>query len=274
MSKKIDKLSDDNPRRIAQAKEELQKAIEFLKLLDQENIIFDNLLKEPEPDVKLLNQINNSAIGMELVSLNIDKIKPLEFKLRNIVEHARVIFEEKSNPIDPICVTISFSKSGELKLDPDNGSKIIDKCKHEIINDLVSIITKYEKSISKGSLLEINKVFDFDSKYIDRISISKTFMSNFWSLSGGTVVPPIQNVNCGNGYEEDLIQKYLDKKSDKPKNYKSNYEELWLLIYAKENRNSTLFTLDRFDYNKIYKSPYDKVYLMLENRIELINTNK
>lgn len=275
MNKIKDKFSGGNKHAIGQAKEESLKTIKFLELLNKEHIVLDGLLCEPEPDVQLSNNLKETKIGMELVSLNVEKAKPIDMILRRIVKDAWSKFEELHPLNDRIWVSVSFSIHGVLKICPDNDIKNIIKIQSEIVDSLVSIVQRYEERISKMEHLTLNRVFDFNSIYVDRVSIMKTNSKNSsWRIAGGTAVPPVQNVYVGDNQMKDLIELNLAKKRCKPSNYTIPFDELWLLIYANESSNSTLFTLDRFDDDKCYNSPYDKVYLMVEDRLILLNTTK
>lgn len=256
---------------LVKAKNEEINLKKFLQILNQDNISYESFLKEPEPDFLLFNHDMNNSIGLEVTSLNLDYLKGCERQIEFMINNARDIFEANNTDLK-YDLSISFSWDNVINRD----IVYLKKNKKEIICDILQVVQRIEPiKFNKKSFI-MNKVFDFhNSKFINKITVRNLVSKkSSWTRAHGTIVQEVQCVRKDDLSYQDLINNAINKKLNKPLNYKVEYNEIWLLIYASENTSSTLFTLDNFNYNKVYYTVYDKVYLMMENKLVLLKTDK
>ncbi|MGN0002839.1 MAG: hypothetical protein ACI35V_05335 [Sphingobacterium composti] len=254
---------------LSKAKEEKINLDRFLGLLKRVDLKFESFLKEPESDFLLLSGNNKKPIGIELTSLNQEHLKRSEKEIEFILNDAMSEFGAQ-HPLLKYNLSISFSFDNVWYKD----FIFLKKEKQTIVDDLIKVVKHIEIIKSNRQSFTMYKVFQFhNSKFVNWVNVRNANNPiNEWYLTGEAGGHSSQNVINNNSISEDLIEKLINKKIDKPFNYNVEYDEIWLLIYAHEGRNSSSFSLDYFDYNKMYKTRYDKVYLMLENKVVLLNT--
>jgi len=248
---------------------------QFLSLMVEENISVESQAP-PEPDFKFC--YNNQFIGIEhtrLIKLpDNNGINPMAHTViaNKIVTKSYSLFNQKSNA----CLTVSIDFRCDFGLVVSSPLQLY----NSDIDPLSSFITNFvlerlpEINMSNHGTYFIYEPFDFNTgtylmpNKIHHIAIrnTKNFQQSLWYASQGGVVPSF--------FECKELPIIIDKKNNKPKNYKNRYDEIWLLI-VEDSMNLTSYF--HFDYPKslTFKSCFNKIYILRrsENILFELNTS-
>lgn len=168
-----------------------------------------------------------------------------------IVNRAREIYEQYGGP--PLHVAVSFNSNIRL------GKKDVSP----LSTFPASIIARYVPDVGQQFVLEavrfIPRPFpcEVDMIFIDRYSQSETF----WTVYRGDTVPSLTSEHI-----EDKIQ----NKETRREKYLKRCSKVWLLIVETGGSPSSHFEIPRTVIEKVYKSNFDRIFLLRDFMCEVI----
>ena len=211
----------------------------------------------PPPDPDLIVHTNEGDLGIEHTRLfrtdhsNGIVRQEQESVEDSIVNRAREIYEQSGGP--PVNVAVSFNSNIRLgKKDVSSLSTV-----------LAAIAGRYIPDIGQQFILEavrfIPRPFprEIDIIFIDRHSKSETF----WTVYRGDNVPSLTSE-----YIEDKIQ----TKETRREKYLKRCSKVWLLIVETGGSPSSHFEIPSEVVEKIYKSNFDRIFLLRDFGCEVI----
>lgn len=232
---------------------------EFLKAI-KHNPETLKRLNAPEPDFGFY-------LGNDLIGVEETQIVHIDEKGFNRTQHistcnavtakAQEIFNSYEVDQD-IEVYVSFADySGTINYNSEN---LIQKNERGVIALQIASLVLNHMPLAPGGKTVIDHYdsyfIDMLSRKIDRITISNVtgMRPSFWSSPYGGVCPRLTPA---------VIKREMKRKSTKPKNYKSLYSEIWLLLTIHRFRFDANFIKD--DLSEIlsthFETPFTRVFV-------------
>jgi len=253
-----------NKDKLEQKKEEVKHVNAFLNLLlNTSGKIYVNLESHGsdgiEPDFPI--QLDNRSIGIEHTRLfhQTDRrgVNPVEHQKNatDIITRAQKLYEEKSS--QKIWVEVNFRNDYGLNRGKNplylNGGIHRDSTA-EMISDFIL------NHLPEPSSMKCYEYLNYDmsrdafrfAEIIEKITICdwSKYNTSVWSSNEGGVVPGILS-NLNNA---------IASKEEKPENYVTDYNELWLVVVHDSRRFVSYFDADVLPETIITKSCFDKVF--------------
>jgi hypothetical protein len=211
----------------------------------------------PPPDPDLMVYTNGGVLGIEHTRIfrtdhsNGIVRQEQESLEERIVNRAREIYEQYGGP--PLHVAVSFNSNIRL------GKKDV----ASISTFLAGIVARYIPDVGQQVILEASRFIprpfprEVDIIFIDRYGKSEMF----WTVYRGDTVPTLTT---------ELIEDKIQNKEAKREKYLSRCSKIWLLIVETGGAPSSHFDIPRAVVEKVYKSNFDRIFLLKDFGCEAI----
>ena len=197
--------------------------------------------KVPEPDIVAWR--GNERLGIEVTNFYRQNEKRLESEEDSIVSLARKRYEAKGGPC--LHVDIDWVPNHEIARSQRDA----------FAREIADLVEANLPALREEVELDWSNFSDALVAALYQVTINRLvdYKRNHWQAGRSGLVP---------SWDPAILQSVLDRKNPKPKNYRGQYSEIWLLVVSTYHEPSSWVEMTGYARGAIYQSVFDRVFLL------------
>lgn len=239
------------PNRLGDIQKARLEVANFENFLHLGSITFDRYQSQEPPEPDIIAWRDGAAFGIELTNFHRQREKQIESEEDRVLERALAIYNSRRGP----SLLLSLRWAPHFK--------VCQTVREEIAEKIATLALNNTPPPNQWIILDWNQ---FDRQLmcaVDHIALyaSPEGVPAHWDTGRGAVVQ---------SWDFPSLQQELDRKKEKPKKFRRQYHETWLLIVSEFGTPSSWMEMNDPTKNSTFISSFDKVFLLSSFPLQVV----